>query len=110
MGTGNIFQRGTCCASATLGGYTSDATAYLHLASGPVRSNGMGRMSAMREGRHTPHHGCPLGNTKQRWELEMPALRVGDQKVAKYLDTRHRFEFFRIYEIGIERERVGFTE
>jgi hypothetical protein len=42
--------------------------------------------------------------------LKMPALRVGDQKVAKYLDARDRLEFFRVDEIGVERERVGFAE
>ena len=42
--------------------------------------------------------------------LEMPALRVGDQEIAEDLDTRHRFEFFRIDEVGVERERVGVAE
>src|SRR5450631_1910812 len=39
---------------------------------------------------------------------EMPALRIGDQKVAEYLDARHRLELFRIDEEGVDRDRVGF--
>ena len=43
-------------------------------------------------------------------ELKVPALRVGNQKVAKYLDARHRLELFRIDKIGVERERIGLAE
>ena len=43
-------------------------------------------------------------------KLEIPALRVGNEKVAEYLDTRHCLEFFRIDEKGIERECVGLAE
>src|SRR6516164_985496 len=41
----------------------------------------------------------------------MPALRLRDQKVAEHLHARDRLEFFRIDEIGIERDRrVGLAE
>ena len=40
-------------------------------------------------------------------ELEIPALRVGDQKVAKRLHARDRLEFFRIDEVGVERDRIA---
>ncbi len=43
-------------------------------------------------------------------ELKVPALRVGDQKVAEYLDARHRLELFRIDKIGVKRERIGLAE
>src|SRR6185437_906410 len=41
------LQRGTCCAPATLGGYTSGAAAKLDLNSKPEASNAEGRMTAM---------------------------------------------------------------
>src|SRR5215510_14255648 len=37
--------------------------------------------------------------------LEMPALRLRDQKVAEHLHARDRLELFWVYEIGIERDR-----
>ena len=40
-------------------------------------------------------------------ELEIPALRVGHQKVAKRLHARDGLEFFRIDEVGVERDRIG---
>jgi hypothetical protein len=40
----------------------------------------------------------------------MPALGVGDQEIAENLDARHRLEFFRVDEKGIERERVLLAE
>src|SRR5262245_14350419 len=43
-------------------------------------------------------------------KLEVPALRVGDQKIAEHLNARNRLEFLRIDEIGVHRERVGFAE
>jgi hypothetical protein len=42
--------------------------------------------------------------------LKIPTLRVGDQEVAEHLDARHRLEFFRIDEIGVERQRIRFAE
>ena len=41
---------------------------------------------------------------------EVPALRVSDEKIAEYLNTRNRLQLFRINEVSIERERVGFAE
>jgi hypothetical protein len=41
---------------------------------------------------------------------EVPALRIGDKEIAKNLYARNRFKFFRINEIRIERERIGFAE
>src|SRR5208282_1055142 len=42
--------------------------------------------------------------------LEIPALRVGDEKVAKRLHAGDRFELFGIDEIGIERDGIGLGE
>ena len=41
---------------------------------------------------------------------EIPALRFRDQEIAKHLDARNRFQLFRINEIGVERDGVGFAE
>src|ERR1700722_13606829 len=38
---------------------------------------------------------------------EIPALCVGDQKIAKRLNARHGFQLFGIDEIGIERDGVA---
>src|SRR5579885_2025574 len=45
-----------------------------------------------------------------RWLSEVPALRVGDQEVAKHLDTGDRLQLLRIYEVCVERERLGLAE
>src|ERR1700730_16166977 len=42
--------------------------------------------------------------------LEVPALCFRDEKVAEHLHPRHRFELFRIDEIGIEGDGVGLAE
>src|ERR1700689_118436 len=39
--------------------------------------------------------------------LEIPALRVGDKKIAKRLDARDGLEFFRIDEVGVERDGIA---
>ncbi len=49
-------------------------------------------------------------DTLETVALVIPALRVGDQKVAECLHARDRFELFRIDEIGVERDRVGLGE
>src|SRR5271168_947275 len=41
---------------------------------------------------------------------EIPALRVGDQKIAKRLNARNGFQLFGIDEIGIERDGVALAE
>ena len=48
------------------------------------------------------------GDAKNR--LEIPALGVCDEKVAEDLQPGDIFEFFRIDEIGVERDRVGLGE
>ena len=46
VGAGNIFQRGTCCAPATLGGYQPDAAARSHYAfRAPLRQRERGHVS-----------------------------------------------------------------
>jgi len=47
---------------------------------------------------------------RDNFRLEMPALRFGDQKVAEHLHPRDGLEFFRINEIGVERDGVGLAE
>ena len=95
VGAGNIFQRGTSCLPAILGGYPSGATADHDYAKRfPVRQ------------RRTPHD-C---HAQSQFESEMPPLGVGDEEIAEHLDARDRFEFFGINKIGIECERVRFTE
>src|SRR5580700_9764066 len=47
---------------------------------------------------------------QREWELKIPALRVGDQEVAKRLHAGHGLELFGIDEIGIERDRFGIAE
>src|SRR5437899_840391 len=39
--------------------------------------------------------------------LEMPTLRFRDQEVAEYLHACDRLQFFRIDEIGVERDGIG---
>src|SRR3984885_10976093 len=39
-----------------------------------------------------------------------PALRLAHHEVAEHLDARHRLQLFRIDEVGIELDRVGFAE
>ena len=41
---------------------------------------------------------------------EIPALRIRDEKVAESLYAGDRFEFFRVDEIGVERDGVGLAE
>src|ERR1700761_5105862 len=41
---------------------------------------------------------------------EIPALRVGDQKIAKRLNARNGFQLFRINEIGVERDGIALAE
>ena len=81
-------------------------------------SNAMRRMTAMPNRNYDriresfAYRPCGVANRRIsfRENLEMPALRVGDQKIAEYLDTGDRLEFFRVDEIGVERERLGFAE
>jgi hypothetical protein len=42
--------------------------------------------------------------------LKIPALRVGDEEIAKCLHARHRFQLFRIDEVGIERDGLRLAE
>src|ERR1700722_15828106 len=42
--------------------------------------------------------------------LKIPALRVGDEKIAERLHPRHGLELFRIDEIGVERDRLSLAE
>src|SRR5580704_18499747 len=42
--------------------------------------------------------------------LIIPALRVGDEKIAERLHARHGLELFRIDEVGVERDRLGLAE
>src|SRR3954466_5966181 len=44
------------------------------------------------------------------YRSEMPALRFRHQEVTESLHASDRLQFFRIDEIGIERDRVGFPE
>jgi len=64
-------------------------------------SNTVGRMTAMPN--RNPNYFSLLHS-------EMPALRVGDEEIAEYLNTRDRFELFRINKVSVECERVGFAE
>src|SRR5262249_40867982 len=41
---------------------------------------------------------------------EIPSLRLADEEVAESLHPGHRLEFFRIDEIGVERDGLGVTE
>jgi hypothetical protein len=41
---------------------------------------------------------------------EIPALRVGDEEIAKSLHARDRFKLFRIDKVGIERHSLGLAE
>lgn len=103
------LPEGTCCALGTLGGVHVRCTA----------SQDYARHSLVQQ-RRAPHdrHAksqirCPHSGILEflaSENLKMPALRVGNQKVAKYLNARDRLEFLRIDEIGVERERIGFAE
>src|SRR4249919_2437053 len=48
--------------------------------------------------------------TKRRLRLGRPALCLAHHEVAEYLYPRHRLQLFRIDEIGVDLDRVGFTE
>src|SRR5579862_4454556 len=67
-------------------------------------SNRASRMSAM------PFRRLKKNISAEAHSLEIPPLRVGDEEIAEDLNARHRFEFLRIDEERIERERVGVTE
>src|ERR1700685_3674460 len=42
--------------------------------------------------------------------LKIPALRVGDEKIAERLHARYGLELFRIDEVSVERRRLGLAE
>lgn len=52
----------------------------------------------------------PPKHERLKENLKVPALCVGDEEIAENLDARDRFEFLRIDEIGVHRERVGLAE
>ena len=97
VGVGNIFQRGTCCPPAILGGYPSGATARLEYA------------EQVRERQRRASHDCHA-QSQFAPKSEMPALGVGYEEVTEHLDARDRFEFLGINKERIERERVRLTE
>src|SRR5262249_35659374 len=98
VGAGNILPEGNKLPTGDSGRIPSGATARLLLCEG-------GSSAAM------PNVACQLCAIAAHSRIsEMPALRVGDKEVPEHLDARNRFEFFRIDEIGIERERFSFTE
>lgn len=73
--------------------------------------------SQQRPAPHVSHAAHPASHIQSvsPWEtesraLEMPALRVRDEEIAKHLDARDGFQFFRIDEVGVERERLAFAE
>jgi hypothetical protein len=52
---------------------------------------------------HASHAGSWAGG----WRMsEVPALRLGNQKIAKYLDAGNRFQFLRIDEIGVKGDGI----
>src|SRR4026209_1737074 len=79
----------------------------------PLSINIDGRMPAMRNRKLTAR--CigwvsPAETRVVEEKLKKPALCAGDEEVAENLDTRDRFEFLGIDEIGVHRERVGLAE
>src|SRR5277367_4248602 len=46
----------------------------------------------------------------ERATLRGPALRLAHHEVAEHLHPRHGFQLFRIDEISVELDRVGFAE